>query len=74
MDGGGGGLVTLVTRLVKSETLPMTRCEKVCIPTATEEAKSEPGRLGTDGIPLEEEVEGVEILPEEGIDRPKVGS
>jgi hypothetical protein len=27
--GGGGGLVTLVTRLVKSLTLPMTFCENV---------------------------------------------
>src|SRR6266545_2790350 len=48
--GLGGGLVTLVTRLVKSVTLPMTFCEKVCIPTATEAAKSAPGRRGTDGV------------------------
>jgi hypothetical protein len=66
-------LVTPVTRLVKSPTLPMTFCEKVCMPTATDAAKSEPGRLGTDGIPLDE-VEGVETLPEPGMDRPKVGS
>ena len=41
-EGLGGGLVTLVTRLVKSVTLPMTFCEKVCVPTATDAAKSEP--------------------------------
>jgi hypothetical protein len=58
-DGLGGGLVTFVTRLVKSDTLPMTFCEKVCIPTATEAAKSEPGRRGTDGVGME----GVEDGP-----------
>ena len=63
----------MVTRLVKSPTLPMTFCEKVCMPTATEAAKSEPGRLGTEGMPLEEE-EGVETRLEEGMERPKVGS
>jgi hypothetical protein len=47
-------LVTLVTRLVKSVTLPMTFCEKVCVPSATEAAKSEPGRRGTDGMDGEE--------------------
>jgi hypothetical protein len=52
----------------------MTFCENVCMPTATDAAKSEPGRLGTEGMPCEEGTEGVEILPEEGIDRPKVGS
>ena len=54
LGGGGGGLVTLVTRLVKSVTLPMTFCEKVCIPTATEEAKSEPGKRGADGRDVED--------------------
>ena len=65
----------MVTRLVKSPTLPMTFCEKVCMPTATEAAKSEPGSLGTEGI-LPGEEEGMETLPlpAEGIDRPKVGS
>ena len=67
-------MVTLVTRLVKSDRLPIVRCERVCMPTATEAAKSEPGRLGTEGSPLEEDEVGVEILPEDGIDRPKVGS
>ena len=63
----------MVTRLVKSERLPMTRWEKVCIPTATEAAKSEPGRRGTEGIsPGTDGVEGV--LREVGIERPKVGS
>ncbi len=47
--------MTLVTRDVKSVTLPITLCEKVCIPTATEDAKSEPGRLGTDGVDEEED-------------------
>ncbi len=75
MGGGGGGLVTLVTRLVKSPTLPITFCDMVCMPTAMEAAKSEPGRLGTDGMLLED-VDGVEvdILPAEGIPPPKVGS
>ena len=41
--GLGGGLVTFVTRLVKSLTLPMTLCEKVCTPPTTEAAKSAPG-------------------------------
>ena len=41
--GLGGGLVTFVTRLVKSWTLPMTFCEKVCTPPTTEAAKSAPG-------------------------------
>ena len=66
-------MVTLVTRLVKSDTLPMTFCEKVCMPTATEAAKSEPGRLGTEGIPLEEEGEEEGVPPEVGNGR-KVGS
>lgn len=71
-DGLGGGLVTFVTRLVKSDTLPMTFCEKVCMPTATDAAKSEPGSRGTEGNPCE--VEG-EVEPREvGNDRPKVGS
>jgi hypothetical protein len=47
-------LVTFVTRLVKSVTLPMTFCEKVCTPVATEEAKSEPGKCGTEGIDIDE--------------------
>ena len=72
VDGLGGGLVTFVTRLVKSVTLPMTRCENVCMPEATEEAKSAPGRRGTDGKEGVEEGEGIEVPP--GIDRPKVGS
>lgn len=55
--GLGGGLVTLVTRLVKSVTLPITFCEKVCTPVTTEEAKSEPGRRGTDGMDGDEEEE-----------------
>jgi hypothetical protein len=69
-------LVTFVTRVVKSVTLPITFWEKVCIPTATDAAKSEPGRFGTEGMLLEEEgvdegpVPGVEV----GKDRPKVGS
>jgi hypothetical protein len=68
-------LVTLVTRLVKSPTLPITFCEKVCVPNATEAAKSEPGSLGTEGM-LPDDEEGMETLPlpVEGIDRPKVGS
>lgn len=40
----GTGLVTLVTRLVKSLTLPMTFCEKFCTPPTTDAAKSAPGR------------------------------
>ena len=47
-------MVTLVTRLVKSETLPMTFCEKVCAPTTMEEAKSEPGKRGTEGREVED--------------------
>ncbi len=68
-------MVTLVTRLVKSPTLPMTFWDMVCMPTAMEAAKSEPGRLGTEGILLED-VDGAEVdtLPAEGIPRPKVGS
>lgn len=57
--------MTLVTRLVKSVTLPMTFCEKVCTPLATDEAKSDPGRRGTEGI--EAGVEG--MLLEAGADR-----
>ena len=64
----------MVTRLVKSVTLPITRCENVCIPTATEAAKSAPGRRGTEGMDGEED-EGDDEEPREvGIPRPKVGS
>ena len=52
--GFGGGLVTLVTRLVKSVTLPITFCENVCIPFATDAAKSDPGKRGTEGMEGEE--------------------
>jgi hypothetical protein len=41
--GFGGGLVTLVTRLVKSLMLPITFWEKVWTPPTTEAAKSAPG-------------------------------
>jgi hypothetical protein len=41
----GTGLVLLVTRLVKSPTLPMTFWENPCTPPTTEAAKSAPGRL-----------------------------
>ena len=58
-------MVTFVTRLVKSVTLPMTFCEKVCTPVATDEAKSDPGRRGTEGMDI-----GVEGMPlEAGADR-----
>ena len=66
--------MTFVTRLVKSVTLPITFCEKVCIPTATAEAKSEPGNRGTDGMDGEEDDDGADEPREEGIERPKVGS
>ena len=69
-EGLGGGLVTFVTRLVKSVTLPMTLWEKVCMPTATEEAKSAPGRRGTEGM----EVEVLERPVEVEAGREKVGS
>src|SRR5512133_631498 len=49
-EGGGGGLVTLVTPLVKSLTLPSTLPENVCTPPTTEAAKSAPGR---ETFPLE---------------------
>jgi hypothetical protein len=63
--GLGTGLVTLVTRLVKSLTFPITFWEKVCMPPATEDAKSEPGKRGTDGIEgVEEEEEPCEICRE----------
>ncbi len=71
--GFGAGLVTLVTRLVKSVTLPITRCEKVCIPTATDDAKSDPGRRGTDGMDGEEDGD-VETPRADGMERPKAGS
>jgi hypothetical protein len=48
-EGGGGGLVRLVTRLVKSPTLPITFCEKFCMPPTTEAAKAAPGRPELDG-------------------------
>ena len=35
--------MTLVTRPVKSPTLPMTFCEKVCTPVTMDAAKSAPG-------------------------------
>ena len=57
-EGLGGGLVTFVTRLVKSLTLPITFCEKVCTPPTTEAAKSAPG---SDELP--EGWLGVETLP-----------
>jgi hypothetical protein len=41
--GFAGGLVTLVTRLVNSLTLPITFWENVCTPPTTEAAKSAPG-------------------------------
>ena len=65
--GFGGGLVTLVTRDVKSLMLPMTRCEKVCTPPTTEAEKSAPGRdvrpepegwLGAETVPPPEGVIG----------------
>jgi hypothetical protein len=63
-------LVTLVTRLVKSVTLPMTFCEKVCTPTTTDDAKSEPGNRGTEGMDVEE----MDLPVESGADLGKVGS
>ena len=72
LEGGGGGLVTLVTRLVKSVTLPIVLWDRVCMPAAMEAAKSEPGRRGTEGIPWEEDGEEEEVL-EGGMGR-KVGS
>jgi hypothetical protein len=63
-------LVTFVTRLVKSVTLPMTFCENVCTPVTTDDAKSEPGNRGTDG----REVGVVERVVETGADLGKVGS
>jgi hypothetical protein len=50
----------LVTRLVKSCTLPMTFCEKVCTPPTTEAAKSAPGNA-------------VEPRPADGAEGPDVG-
>lgn len=72
--GFGGGLVTLVTRLVKSVTLPMTFCEKVCMPLATEAAKSDPGKRGTEGIDGAEGADGAEVPVEVGNGREYVGS
>jgi len=69
-EGFGGGLVTLVTRLVKSVTLPITFCEKVCTPVTMDAAKSEPGKFGTEGM----ETEGLDPPVEAGADRGKVGS
>ena len=66
--------MTFVTRVVKSVTLPMTFCENVCMPTATEAAKSAPGSRGTEGIDGVDEPCGEEEPREPGMDRPKVGS
>ena len=62
----------MVTRVVKSVTLPITFCEKVCMPTATDDAKSDPGRRGTDGMDGEED--GAVLPREPETVRPKVGS
>ena len=43
MDGGGGGLVTFVTPLVKEFKLPMTLLDMVWMPPTTEAAKFAPG-------------------------------
>jgi hypothetical protein len=64
-------LVTFVTRLVKSVTWPITFCEKVCIPLATDAAKSDPGRRGTEGM---EGADGAEEPPDVGNGREYVGS
>ena len=45
----GAGFVLLVTRLVKSVTLPTTSLAKPCIPVTIEAANSPPGRLGMEG-------------------------
>ena len=39
----------------------MTFCEKVCMPTATDEAKSAPGNRGTEGVDEDEEGDGEEV-------------
>jgi hypothetical protein len=44
----------------------MTFCEKVCMPTATEDAKSDPGRRGTEGMDGVEEDVGMEDPPDVG--------
>jgi hypothetical protein len=60
-------LVLLVTRLVKSPTLPITFCEKFCIPPTTEAAKSAPGRP----VERDEGMDvGVEVPTETGRDVP----
>lgn len=61
--GFGRGLVTFVTRLVKSVTLPMTFWENVCVPSATAAAKSEPGKRGTEGMDPDDGEEPVDAEP-----------
>lgn len=46
MEGGGGGLVTLVTPLVKPERPPITFDEKFDTLPTTDAAKAEPGIVG----------------------------
>ncbi len=45
--GLGSGLVRLVTPLVNPVRLPMAPAAKAWVPLTTDEAKFEPGRLGT---------------------------
>ena len=47
--GFGGGFVTLVIPLVKSLKFPITPPAKLWTPVAIDAAKSEPGRLGSEG-------------------------
>jgi hypothetical protein len=65
VDGGGGGLVTLVTPLVKEVTFPSTLEAKFWTPPTTEAANAEPGKLGNETFPPPKE--GIE-LPEETLE------
>ena len=47
----GGGFVTLVTPLVKSETFPITLFEKLCVPVTSEAANVDPGSVGMETPP-----------------------
>ena len=49
----GTGLVLLVIPLVKEATSPITPDEKLLTPFTIEAAKADPGRLGSEGCPVD---------------------
>ena len=79
VEGGGGGLVTLVTPLVNPVNPPRTLDEKVETLLTTDAANVEPGMVGIEGIeivlpPAEGMAGGIALPTEVVLGRALVGS